>query len=248
MRWRMVDFEYWSAAMNMGIDEAVSEAVAAETCAPTIRFYGWRPSAVTIGCFQSLKEEVDYHECVRLGIDVVRRRTGGGAVFHDEEGEITYSVIASEDLMPSDINKAYQLVCGHIVAALKSLGLEASFSPINDVLVAGKKISGSAQTRRGGVFLQHGTLLLDLRPEVMFKVLKVSQAKMSGRSYSDPAHRVTSLRNFGIASRSKVLQALQGAFTDGKDWEEGGWTVGELKRARHLAEQRYSSKEWNFSR
>jgi len=248
MKWRMVDFEYWSAAMNMGIDEAISEAVAAETSSPTVRFYGWRPSAVTIGCFQSLKDEVDYPECVRLGIDVVRRRTGGGAVFHDEDGEITYSVITPEEMMPDDINMAYRIICGHIVSALKTLGLDASFSPINDVLVAGKKISGSAQTRRGGVFLQHGTLLLDLRPDTMFKVLKVSKAKMSGRSYSDPANRVTSLRNFGIASRSKVLAALQGAFMEGKDWEESGWTDGELKRARHLAEKRYSSRDWNFSR
>jgi len=247
MKWRMVDFEYWSAAMNMGIDEAISEAVAAEASGPTIRFYGWRPSAVTIGCFQSLKQEVDYLECVRLGIDVVRRRTGGGAVFHDEEGEITYSLIAPEDMMPYDINKAYQLVCGHLVAALKSLGLEASFSPINDVLVSGKKISGSAQTRRSGVFLQHGTLLLDLHPDIMFRVLKVSDVKRSGR-YSDPANRVTSLRNFGIASRSKVLKALQGAFMEGKEWEEGGWTAEELTRARHLAEKRYSSRDWNFSR
>lgn len=248
MKWRVVDFEYWGAAMNMGIDESISEAVAAERSAPTIRFYGWRPSAVSIGCFQSMKQEVDYPECLRLGIDVVRRRTGGGAVFHDEEGEITYSIIAPEDLMPSDIDKAYRQVCGQIVNALKALGLDASFSPINDVLVGGKKISGSAQTRRGGVFLQHGTLLTDLHSDTMFKVLKVSKAKMSERLYSDPTARVTSLRNYGIASRQKVLKALKDAFTAGREWEEGSWSDQEMKRARHLAEKRYTSKEWNFSR
>lgn len=248
MKWRLVDFEYWSGAMNMGIDEAVSEAVAADRGPPTIRFYGWRPSAVSIGCFQALREEVDYPECVRLGIDVVRRRTGGGAVYHSEEGEITYSVICHEASMPDDIDKAYRLICGYLVKALDDLGLDAAFSPINDVLVAGKKISGSAQTRRGGAFLQHGTLITDLDAATMFKVLKVSKEKMSGRPYADPAARVTSLRNFGIASRQKVLQALRAAFTSDKEWTEGGWTEQELKRARHLAEQRYSSKEWNFSR
>jgi lipoate---protein ligase len=247
MRWRFVDFEYWSAAMNMGIDEAVSEGVMKGTSPPTIRFYGWKPSAVSIGCFQSLKEEVDYRNCVRYGVDVVRRRTGGGAVYHDEEGEITYSVICPEELMPLDINAAYRQVCGRIVDALDLLGIKAMFSPVNDVLVDGRKISGSAQSRRAEVFLQHGTLLLNVDRKRMFKLLRVAPQKLEGKAAKRPEDRVISLREVSHASRDEVLKAMKTAFLKGRICEEGSWRDDEIVRARALAEQRYSSHEWNFS-
>ena len=248
MRWRFVDFEYWSAAMNMGIDEAVSEGVTKGTSPPTIRLYGWRPSAVSIGCFQSLKVEVDYRNCVRLGVDVVRRRTGGGAVYHDEAGEITYSIICPEDLMPLDIGAAYREVCGRIVDALDLVGVKGNFSPVNDVLVDGRKISGSAQTRRANIFLQHGTLLLNVDRKRMFKLLKVAPEKLEGKEARRPEDRVTSMREVSHASREDILKAMKTAFLKGRTWEEGSWRDDELVRARALAEQRYSSHDWNFSR
>ena len=136
MVWRLIPFEYRAAAMNMALDETVSNGIAAATSPPTIRFYGWRPSAVSIGRFQNLRDEVDLDRCRELGIEFVRRRTGGGAVFHDSDGEITYSLIAPEDLMPEDINAAYKEICGYIVSALAGLGVEAKFAPINDISVA----------------------------------------------------------------------------------------------------------------
>ncbi len=247
MRWRFVDFEYWSAAMNMGIDEAVSEGVMKGTSPPTIRLYGWKPSAVSIGCFQNLKSEVDYRNCVRYGVDVVRRRTGGGAVYHDEAGEITYSVICPEELMPLDINAAYRQVCGRIVDALDLLGVKAIFSPVNDVLVDGRKISGSAQSRRADIFLQHGTLLLSLDRKRMFKLLRVPPEKMEGKEARRPEDRVTSLREVSHATKEEAIKAMRTAFLKGRTWEEGGWRDDEIVRARALAEQRYSSHEWNFS-
>lgn len=248
MRWRFVDFEHWSAAMNMGIDEAVSEGVKKGTSPPTIRFYGWKPSAVSIGCFQSLKVEVDYRNCVRYGVDVVRRRTGGGAVYHDEAGEITYSVICPEELVPLDINAAYRQVCGRIVDAMDLLGVKAMFSPVNDVLVNGKKISGSAQTRRADVFLQHGTLLWNVDRKRMFKLLKVAPEKLEGKEAVRPEDRVTSVREVSHASKEELLKAMKTAFLKGRTWEEGSWRDDEIVRAKALAEQRYSSYEWNFSR
>jgi lipoate-protein ligase A len=248
MRWRFVDFESWSAAMNMGIDEAVCEGVNKGTSPPTIRLYGWKPSAVSIGCFQSMNEEVDYRNCVRYGVDVVRRRTGGGAVYHDEKGEITYSVICPEDLVPMDINAAYRDVCGRIVDTLALLGVKANFAPVNDVLVEGKKISGSAQTRRADVFLQHGTLLLSVDRKRMFKLLRVPPQKMEDKKLGKPEDRITSLRDVSHASREEALKAMKTAFLKGRTWDEGSWRDDEVARARVLAEQRYASREWNFSR
>jgi lipoate-protein ligase A len=246
--WRMIDFEYHDAAMNMALDEAVSNGILNSSSPPTIRFYGWRPSAVSIGRFQSLSDEVDLDTCRELGIDVVRRRSGGGAVFHDTDGEITYSLIAPEHLMPKDINAAYRQVCGYIVSALASLGVRSEFAPINDILVGGRKISGSAQSRRNSVFLQHGTLLLDTDLANMFSVLRISDVKNAGRNISSAKDRVTSLAEHSDASRDEVLGALEAAFALDRNCMHGGWSDAELREAERLVSLRYATNEWNQER
>ncbi|MDD1767702.1 MAG: lipoate--protein ligase family protein [Methanomassiliicoccales archaeon] len=248
MKWRVVDFEYWNAWMNMALDEAIGEAVGSGRSPSTIRFYGWNPSAVSIGCFQSIKDEVDLEACRRMGVDIVRRRTGGGAVYHDREGEITYSVIAPEEMVQKDINKAYETICGWIVDALDLMEITANIIPINDILVEGRKISGSAQTRRGGVFLQHGTLLYNISPGKMFSVLKVGCTKISDKNIASFEDRVTSILRHAKISKDKVLQELRRSFTKGKEWEAGVYTEEERRRARQLVVERYSKDEWNFSR
>jgi lipoate-protein ligase A len=248
MIWRLIRFEHNNAALNMALDEAASNGIEQSTSPPTIRFYGWKPSAVSIGRFQSMEDEVDLERCGELGIDVVRRRTGGGAVFHDSDGEITYSLIAPEELVPRDINAAYQEICGYVVSALTMLGVESQFSPINDILVAGKKISGSAQSRRNSVLLQHGTLLLNTDFEKMFSVLKISDTKISGRNISSAKERVTSLSAHSDASKMEVLTALEKAFTSDKRYQYGSWFEMELQEAKRLAIQRYGATEWNRER
>jgi len=248
MKWRLLPFEARPAALNMAIDEAVLESVAVQASPPTIRFYGWSPSAVSIGCFQNIEDEVNLQRCRELGIEVVRRRTGGGAVFHAEAGELTYSLIAPEAIMPRDINLSYADICGRVVDALRILGLASEFKPINDILVEGKKISGSAQTRRGGVLLQHGTLLLHLQEELMFQVLKVSKKKIEDKGLSEPKARVTSLDRHLQVSQEKVLTAMTEAFGKGIDLSVDGLSQTESARAQEIAEQRYRSRDWTFSR
>ncbi len=248
MKWRLIDFEYWNAWMNMAFDEAIGEAVKAGSSPPTIRFYGWNPSAVSIGCFQCLQDEVDLTACQREGVDFVRRRTGGGAVYHDKDGEITYSVIAPEEIMDKDINKAYATICGWIIDALDVLELSATFAAINDILTDGKKISGSAQTRRGGVFLQHGTLLYNVNPTKMFSILKVGRTKISDKAISSYEERVTSILRQAKVPKDRVLLELRRSFTKGKEWESGTYTSAEKERARQLVLDRYSRQEWNSSR
>jgi lipoate-protein ligase A len=246
MRWRLIPLETHNAAMSMALDEALCESVKAGA-APTIRFYRWQPSAVSIGYFQSLEEEVNLGECKALGVDYVRRRTGGGAVYHDYEGEITYSIAAPESFF-GDIPASYKSICGCIVDALAVLGIPAEFKPVNDVVTAGKKISGSAQTRRGGVLLQHGTVLYDLDVRRMFSVLRVSAEKISDKMIAAVEERVTCVKKSCNASWQQTYEALVRAFTTGKDICEGAWSEAELARARELAESRYSSREWNFMR
>lgn len=239
------------AFMNMALDEAISEAVANREVAPTIRFYRWSPSAVSIGYFQSLDDEVAVGKCAEAGVDVIRRRTGGGAVYHDYDGEITYSVIAPEALFPKGIIDSYHVICGWIVDGLARLGIEAEFKPINDIVLSenGKKISGNAQTRRGGVLLQHGTILFKVDVPKMFSLLKVGQEKIADKLIAAVEDRVTSLEMLKPELQMQdVYAALLESFTAGKQWDKGDWTLGEMQRAQELIQERYTTDKWNRMR
>ncbi len=248
MKWRVIPFEKHDAFTNMALDEACSIALLEGKVPYTIRFYGWEPSAVSIGYHQSITDEVNLEECRNQQIDVVRRRTGGGAVYHDSEGEITYSIISPEMIFPKDIIASYKLICGSIVDALQQLGIASEFKPINDITVQGRKISGNAQTRRQGVLLQHGTVLFDVDVKRMFSLLKVSQEKISDKMIASAEERVTSLKKCGITDKNSSYNALLAGFTKAREFELGGWTEFELVTARQLAETKYKTTEWNFQR
>lgn len=258
---RVIELEIREAAMNMALDEACMEAVRSRDVLPTIRFYRWQPSAVSIGYFQSLEDEIATDKCAEAGVDIVRRRTGGGAVFHDYEGEITYSLIAPETLFPKGIIDSYKMICGWIIDALNRLGIKAEFKPINDIVIgegvsspdgqilSGKKISGNAQTRRGGVLLQHGTILYTVDVGKMFFLLKVGQEKIADKLIAAASERVTGLKIIKPdLAIEDVYMALMEGFTEGKKTEKGEWTVAELQRANDLLAERYKSDEWNKMR
>lgn len=247
MKWRIIDYSENDAFMNMAIDEAVCESVA-NGGPPTIRFYAWKPSAVSIGYFQELEREVDVGHCAELGVDIVRRRTGGGAVYHDHQGEITYSVIGSEALFPRDIIASYRLICGWITGSLELLGIRSEFRPINDIVVGEKKISGNAQTRRNGVLLQHGTILHSVDVDTMFSVLKVSDEKIKDKMIATVKERVTSVSQQRNISREELCNALLSGFTKGKDFALGELGESERERALELVGARYLTKEWNAMR
>ena len=246
--WRIIDLQTNPTAMNMALDEAISNAISNNESSPTIRFYRWQPSAVSIGYFQSLQDEVNTQKCSELGVDIVRRRTGGGAVYHDFNGEITYSIIGKEELFPKDLTQSYKVICGYLVDGLSSLGLNASFHPINDILVDGRKISGNAQTRRNGILLQHGTVLYDLDVEKMFTVLRVTQEKISDKLIQSVKQRVTRILDFKQLSMDEVKNALVDSFTRDKSFEFGEYSKKELRQANKLVKQRYSNNEWNAMR
>ncbi len=235
------------AVTSMALDEAVLRLNSEGRSPNTLRFWRWQPSAVSIGYFQSLELEVNLEEARREGIQVVRRITGGGAVFHDTNGELTYSLVCKEEDLPRDILESYRLICGGLVKGLGLLGLEAEFRPVNDVLVRGRKISGSAQTRRWGSVLQHGTILISPDVRLMFRVLRVSPEKLSDKAISSVFERVTTIeRELG---RKPGFEEVRGAMIKGFEgvlgvgFEEGDLTGEELELARKLA-LKYSSEEW----
>ncbi|WP_010258415.1 lipoate--protein ligase family protein [Treponema primitia] len=235
---------------NMGLDEALLES-AARGGTPCLRLYGWKPPAVSIGYFQGLHEEVDLDACKKHGVDVVRRISGGGAVFH--QAELTYSIImpVTHPLAQQDFNDFYIRFCGGIIEGLKLLGLDARFAPINDVLVGGRKISGNAQTRRMGCILQHGTVLLDNDVDLMFELLQVPAEKLKGKLIEDVKSRVTSLRAEGLnISFDKAAASLAEGFRRILNLSLNPETpnAAEEARTKELAAEKFGSEEWLFKR
>jgi lipoate---protein ligase len=260
--WRLLPIETHDACMNMAIDEAILRQRVTDAVPNTLRFYRWKPSAVSIGKFQKLENEVNLENCHRLGVDVVRRISGGGTVYHDAEGELTYSVIAKlEDIGTSDFTAVYSKIYTAITHALQLLGIPADYSTGDakncpNLTVKGKKISGSAQANKRGVVLQHGTLLLDVDLPRMFTVLRVPWANSCMQVVNVAKNRITSVRNelghavspetaanavalgFARALNTQVVENVQ-AVPD-------KLTTEETALAEKLCKEKLSTEEWNF--
>ena len=247
MRWRVVGLEEHDAFTNMAIDEVLLTKVGNKSSPPTIRFYTWSPGAVSIGRFQSMSDEVNLDRCREMGVDCIRRITGGGAVYHAVRGEVTYSLVGPESAFNKGIRESYKEICAFVIKGLGHIGIKAEFAPINDILVDGKKISGNAQTRRQGALLQHGTVLYSLDISTMFSLLNVSKEKVSDKEMKSVEDRVTCVSNHVGVSIGGLYTALMRGFTDGLDFEVGSLTYQELDDTEELAEA-YRSREWNFSR
>ncbi|MEM2971335.1 MAG: biotin/lipoate A/B protein ligase family protein [Candidatus Bathyarchaeia archaeon] len=253
-KWRLLDTGLNNAFYNMALDEAIAIAKAKNLVPNTLRFFRWEPSAVSIGYFQSMEEEVDVKACDEMGIDHVRRRTGGGAVYHDRDGELTYSLIINENhrLISQDFQKTYETLCSGLVLGLRCLGVPAEFKLINDIIVNGKKLSGNAQTRASGVVHQHGTILRYVNPSLMFTVLKVPNEKIRDKMIKSVEERVTSIKNYlkREVSFEELKKTLIKGFEEAFDIEliPEEITDFEKQTAIKLQKEKYSTKEWNFKR
>lgn len=270
--WRLVRSGHLTGARNMAIDEAVIESVAAGG-PPTLRFYGWEPAAISLGYFQDFDSEVDEAACQSLGIDIVRRLTGGRAILHDVE--VTYSLVISEahPLIPRSITESYRVISEGLVRGLELLGLKAKMtvpprrargSPLGsspacfdapswyEVTVGGKKIIGSAQVRRRGVVLQHGSIPLDLDADKLFAVLKFDGDAARSRAKSVFKRNATSIREaLGqpasfLDVSDRLLEGLSEVL--GVRFAEGDLTASEERRADELVRTRYATREWNERR
>ncbi|MEM3642017.1 MAG: biotin/lipoate A/B protein ligase family protein [Candidatus Bathyarchaeia archaeon] len=254
--WRLLKLETNNAYVNMAIDEAILTARIKNLVPNTIRFYRWSPSAVSIGRFQKLENEIYLDNCRNFGVDVVRRITGGGTVYHDAEGEITYSVIASkENLEAKDVTAVYTKIYAGLSEALKILGLTADFNEGNaktcpNLTINGKKISGSAQCHKGEFFLQHGTLLLDVNLEKMFTLLRIPWAKTCMEVVNIAKHKITSIKNEleREISVTAVCQALIEGFQKALNIQlvRGELTDYEREFAEKLCKEKYSTDDWNL--
>ncbi len=251
-QWRLLLTGFNTASANMAIDRAILVANSEGKVPPTVRFYGWVPPAISIGYFQSLTDEIDLDVCKKLGVNYVRRITGGGAVFHDKE--LTYSIVIPESHpeIPKNIMESYGRICGAVMKGLGKLGIESTYAPINDIIAGGKKISGNAQTRKMKTVLQHGTVLMDVDVDKMFSVLKVPNEKIKDKLIADVKQRVTSIKHIlGKDLRfEEVAKAMKLGFEEEFHVEliEGKLSKEELVLVKKFEKECFSAKDWNCRR
>jgi lipoyl(octanoyl) transferase len=267
MTWRFLDFQLYNAFENMAIDEAILHETIKNKKSPTIRFYGWRPAAVSIGYFQDIEKEINVEECLASGVDIVRRPSGGKAVFHCHE--VTYSVIAcnKEELFPPDILGTYKIISNCIARGLAGLGIRAALAETgrlmhdadfkaccfsvpsrNELLVSGRKICGSAQMRVSGGFLQHGSLLMDFDPVRTASFLLPVRDDLQLRRLRDSVSSINA-ETARPVDENEVCRGLKEGFIAvlGKPIIEGTLTPVEEKRVGSLL-QKYADLRWNSSR
>ena len=232
MNWRLIEQEAYPAPMNMAIDHAIYESVANGRENPTIRFYKWNPSSISLGAYQN-PGEISLEACKKHNIGIVRRMTGGRAVFHDK-ADFTYSVIAPIRVFNYSIGNAYKEICRCIINTLSELGIKAALENKNDIVVNGKKISGNASRAMDkGVYLQHGTLVYGIDFDIMPDVLNVPKELVN--------EKVTSILQHKKITSEKVYEILKNNFTKGKEFSAGELSGFESMRAEDLAKTRYNT-------
>lgn len=258
----------YSPQMQMALDEIVSRETAQGRLPALVRFWEWKSPAVIIGLFQSLHAEVDVEEARRLGITVVRRCTGGGAMFVEPGNTITYSLTAPLGFIAGlNAEDAYRLCEAWTIGALWSLGIRAEHEPINDISSPAGKIGGAAQRRfpspgheqtkertgrKGqaadalpGAVLHHTTMAYDIDAVKMGRVLTPDRAKLAAHAVTSAAKRVDPMRSQTGLSRTAIVRAMADwlrAFVPSARTVSLPRTV--LEQAEELARTKYSDPAW----
>lgn len=238
-----------SGPYNMALDEALMYLHGLGYSPPTLRLYMFKPSTITLGYFQSVSDNVS-EECLSK-VPVVRRISGGGAVLHDEFGEITYSIVLRESQDLRDPLHSFKILTEGVVRAARFLGAPAEFAPLNDGIIAGKKFSGQAQARKLGVILQHGTFMYATRVELLAKCLKAPTEKFVGKGTTSILDRVTTISAYlgREVTRDEAVNSLIKGFSEALklDLYEGTYSEAELTLAKSI-EWKYRSVEWTYLR
>ena len=246
----------------MALDQTLLESAAAGDFPPTLRFYRWSPPALSIGRFQPLSD-VDLDSCAARGIEVVRRPTGGKSILHLDD--FTYSIVTGPDFpLPGGVVEDYRMICRGILLALKHLGLEAAIQPREgeayrlaggacfaaitqaDLELSGRKLCGSAQVRRRGALLQHGSILMEDRSELLFALLRFAGEEERKNGLEDFRKRCIALNHTGWSyTWPQVADAFARGFQENFDAliEEGPLTDTEKRRWAVLTGA-YGSVQW----
>lgn len=244
--WQIVTGPPLEPRMQMAMDQVLAEEVASGRRKPTLRIWEWNKPAVVIGSFQSLRNEVDLENAEKFGFQVVRRISGGGAMFMEAGTVITYSIYAPVELVQGmTFADSYAFLDEWVIIALKSLGIDASYQPLNDIASPTGKIGGAAQKRLGaGAVLHHVTMSYDMDGEKMVQVLRIGREKMSDKGTKSAAKRVDPLRSQTGMERADIIHTMVATFRGLHGLTESELTSDEIARAEELVAEKFGTEEW----
>ena len=273
--WHFINSGKCSPSYNMALDEALLEWHSRGEIGPVLRFYEWNPATLSIGYFQSVEKEIDLEAVEKHGLGFVRRPTGGRGVLH--EHELTYSVIVTEEYpgMPETVTEAYRVISGGLLEGFRNLGLKADFSVPDtkeqsdnlkkpksavcfdapswyELVVEGKKVAGSAQTRQKGVILQHGAILLSLDEDKLVSLFKFATEESRIRmreSLPKKAVAIDRLTDRTI-SVAECIDAFSKGFETSLDivLQPMDLTEEQLLYVKEIEEKKYANKDWTFKK
>jgi len=251
--WQLLHPGPLSPNMHLALDQVLAEEVGSGRRKPTLRIWEWNEPAVVIGSFQSVKNEVDPVNAAKYGFDVVRRISGGGAMFMDAGAVITYSLYAPIDLVQGmSFAESYAFLDDWVLVALRSLGIEASYQPLNDITSPTGKIGGAAQKRLAGVngqsgaVLHHVTMSYDMDGDKMVQVLRIGREKMSDKGTKSANKRVDPLRSQTGRSRAEIIDTMIETFRSLHGFQADEITAAEYAAAEKLVADKFATEEWVY--
>lgn len=235
-------------AMQMALDQVLTESVADGQRSPTLRIWEWERPTVAIGSFQSVRNEVDLEAAGQYGVTVVRRISGGGAMYIEPGDTITYSLSVPASLTEGlSFEQSYAFLDDWVIGALRSLGVEATYLPLNDISSPAGKIGGAAQKRlAAGAVLHHVTMAYDMDADRMAEILRIGQEKLSDKGTRSANKRVDPVRSQTGMSRTEVIEAFKDFFRSQYAAVDGEITADERARAEQLVTERFDTDAWTY--
>lgn len=250
-KWNFIPFSYHDGPMNMALDSVLFDKRINGKISNTVRFYGWNPPTVSIGKHQDLETEVNVDLVEKLGFNIVRRITGGGAVFHHDE--LTYSVVMSvDDLVSKNVDESFIEISHGIVNGLAQFNIDLIHDKIHCPSIftkkGKKKISGNAQSRKKDFLLQHGTILLDYDPDLMYSLLRVKEGKTKAKMVKSVYQHVTTVKE-EICQKilpETIFRSIAEGFARNLNttvqWRN--FTQEEIKNAAQIVENKFAEPQW----
>ncbi|MFH8791428.1 biotin/lipoate A/B protein ligase family protein [Streptomyces sp. NPDC017941] len=249
--WQLIHDAPQPPALHMALDEVITAEVAAGRRPPTLRVWEWDSPAVIIGSFQSLRNEVDPEGVARHGVTVVRRVSGGGAMFAEPRSTITYSLAVPESLVSGlSFADSYAYLDDWVLDALGDMGIKAWYQPLNDIATEVGKVAGAAQKRMvgpgggPGAVLHHVTMSYDIDADKMLDVLRIGKEKLSDKGTKSAKKRVDPLRRQTGLPRETVIERMIDSFRSRYGLTSGTVTAAELARAEDLVRTKFGTAEW----
>ncbi|QGU06964.1 putative lipoate-protein ligase A [Corynebacterium occultum] len=243
--WEIIHSPVLPTPVNVALDELLLQQVAQGERGPTMRIWEWEDRAVVIGSYQSYVNEIDAEGVAEHEVTVVRRISGGGAMFMEGGNCITYSLYVPESLVRGlSYEDSYEYLDRWVLSALQEHGVKAWYVPINDITSTGGKIGGAAQKRRKGAVLHHVTMSYDIDADMMSQVLRVGKVKLADKGIRSAKKRVDPLRRQTGATREEIIQTMIRVFRNRYGAQLTELPAGDVEAAAKLVAAKFGSAEW----